>query len=77
MTRYSWRWIGVVVGALLLGALIGAYVVGSGVTECVDRVGGDSTCTSEVTFSARGAAVGGLVAGGVALVAAARRSRRR
>ncbi len=75
MKRTSWRLL-LVVGALVLGALVGAYVAGTGVSACVDRVdGGDSFCTTEVRLSAPGAVVGAVLAGGAAFLTTRRWSR--
>jgi hypothetical protein len=63
MKRSSWRLL-LVVGALVLGALVGAYVAGTGVSICVDRVDGDSFCATEVRPSAPGAVIGAVLAGG-------------
>ena len=75
MPRSSWRLI-LVLGALLLGAIAGAYVAGAKATLCVDRVDGQSYCASEVRLSAPGAVVGAVLAGGTAFVATRRWSRR-
>ncbi len=74
MKRTSWRLL-LVVGALVLGALVGSYVAGTGVSACVDRVDGDGFCTTEVRLSAPGALVGAMLAGGTALLRTRRWSR--
>jgi len=70
MKRTSWRLL-LVVGAVVLGALLGAYVAGQKATACVDRTDGNSTCTDQVAWSVPGAVVGALLAG--ALTACATR----
>jgi hypothetical protein len=54
----------IVLSGLVLGALAGAYLAATRATGCVDRVDGDSYCTTEVQLSPAGAAVGAMLASG-------------
>ena len=74
MSRSSWRLI-IVLGALVLGAFAGAYGLAQRVTACVDGVD-NSWCSTEVRPTAAGALIGAVLAGGTALLATRRWSRR-
>jgi hypothetical protein len=52
--------------AVLLGGLAGAWVGGPHATLCVDRVHGPSRCTDQVELSWPGALAGAALAGGTA-----------
>ena len=60
------------VGALALGAAIGAYLAGDHYGICVDRATGDGYCTAGVHLSGTGGVGGAVLAGGAAYLATCR-----